>query len=145
MKICDVEGCNNSVFSKGKCKFHQKRKPLKRGFLKQKKLEKTKTVIDTNQINEFFKQIWLERPHYSEISGEPLGNQINSTYFHHIILKSDKLYGLFGKYDKENIILLTAEEHAQVHIDVYRYEKINERRECLLDKYQKLLDEEERI
>ena len=148
MKICNIEGCNNSVFAKGKCKFHQERKPLKRGFLKLKKLKTKPKKVNIDEINQnslFFKQIWLERPHYSEISGEPLGNQINSTYFHHIILKSDKLYGSLGKYDSENIILLTTNEHSQVHVDMYRYEKINQKREYLLNKYQKLLDEKESV
>ena len=40
-------------------------------------------------------------------------------------------------YDKENIILLTADEHSIVHLDMYKYEEINKRRELLLIKYNK--------
>jgi hypothetical protein len=37
--------------------------------------------------------------------------------------------------DKENIILLTVDEHANVESDIYRYEKINKIREKLKTKY----------
>ena len=85
-----------------------------------------------HQMQEFFLEIWKERKHYSEISGEFLGNEPKSFYFHHIMLKSKHLEAM---YDRENIILLTANEHSSVHLDMYKYEEINKRRELLLIKY----------
>jgi hypothetical protein len=145
MKICEIENCTFPVFSKGKCKIHQIRTPLKKGCsLKPKSLKnkpKKVNIEEINQMNDFFKQIWLKRPHRSEISNDFLGDKINSMYFHHVLLKSDEKYGDIGRYDEENIILLTPEEHGNVHIDMYRYEKINQRREILLKKYDKILNE----
>jgi hypothetical protein len=80
----------------------------------------------------FFLQIWKKRPHKSEISGEFLGNEPLTVFFHHILPKEK--YPL-GALDEENIILLTLQEHDQVEMDMYRYEEINTRREKLLTKY----------
>jgi hypothetical protein len=107
------------------------------------KIRKTfeKTVTDAiNNISTmqmFFLSIWQKRAHKSEISGEWLPQDIDgfpssSAYFHHI-LEKEKFPE--AKYDKENIILLTLEEHDNVHIDMYKYEEINKRRELLKIKY----------
>jgi len=58
---------------------------------------------------DLFKEIWLERIHYSELTGKPLSFYQWHSQFAHILPK--------GKYpearlDKENIILLTPEEHS---------------------------------
>lgn len=52
---------------------------------------------------------------------------------HHIIPKSK--YPI-GKYDEENIIILTFEEHGKVEQDMYFYEEVNKRREQLKEKYE---------
>jgi len=57
---------------------------------------------------ELFKQIWESRPHYSEVSGKFLGDEINVCFFSHILPK--------GSYPKfmlkpENIMLKTFAEH----------------------------------
>ena len=57
---------------------------------------------------EVFLEIWSERPHISEISGEPLGEEPNVWFFMHILSK--KAYPRFRLY-KKNIILGTADEH----------------------------------
>lgn len=118
------------------CFRHQKRKPLKKKYIVSTR--NPKNVDDGNLMKEFFLAIWKKRLHYSEISNTFLGNEPLSTFFHHIILKSDKKYGEIGKFDPDNIILVTQEEHEQVHLDIYRYEEINKRREQLLIKYNKL-------
>lgn len=103
-----------------------------------KRMKKARSPVKkevTNEMRDFFLSIWNERPHYSELSYEPLGTTPLSTMFHHIILKSDPLYGKKGRYDKENIILLTPDEHTRVHSDMYVFDKINVRRELLLKKY----------
>lgn len=130
MKICEIEGCNNPVFSKGRCRFHQIRSPIKKkSFIK----KKVKVNVEKNQqMKDFFLEIWRERPHYSEISGQFLGNEPKTLYFHHLLEKQKVKEAM---YDKENIILLTGDEHQTVHLDMYKYEEINKRRELLLIKY----------
>ncbi len=85
------------------------------------------------EMQEFFLQIWKKRPHKSEISGEYLGSEALSTYFHHILPKSKYPK---ASLDEENIILLTWEEHDQVEMDSTRYEEVNKRREQLKQKYE---------
>ena len=81
---------------------------------------------------EMFRKIWNERPHYSELSGEFLGKEISSVFFHHIL---PKRYYEEALLDEDNIILLTWDEHTNVEGDITRYEEINKRREKLLKKY----------
>ena len=113
------------------CFLHKKRKPL--AIALRKKLDKSEEVNrNISDRNEFFLQIWKKRPHKSEISGEFLGNEPLTVFFHHILPKEK--YPL-GALDEENIILLTLQEHDQVEMDMYRYEEINTRRNNLLTKY----------
>ena len=96
-------------------------------------VKKAQPTRQTEAMQLFFLEIWKKRKHYSEVSGEYLGSEALSTYFHHILPK--------GKYpeaclDEENIILLTWEEHDQVEMDPTRYEEVNKRREQLKKKYE---------
>ena len=83
-------------------------------------------------MQNFFLAIWKKRAHYSEITGQYLGKEPLSTYFHHILPKSKYPEACL---DEENIILLTLLEHEQVEMDMYRYEEVNRRREQLIKKY----------
>jgi hypothetical protein len=110
---------------------HIKRKPItpKRGGLlvANRDMFVQKTKIET--MRNFFLEIWKERKHYSEVSGEYLGSEPLSTFFHHILSKEkypDEAY------NKSNIILLTLDEHTSVEADMYKYAEINKRREQLL-------------
>jgi len=132
MKICEIEGCNNQVFSKGRCRFHQIISPIKKKSFIKRKVKVN--VAKNTQMKDFFLEIWKERPDYSEISGQFLGNVEKSFYFHHILEKQKVKEAI---YDKLNIILLSADEHSTVHLDMYKYEEINKRRELLLIKYNK--------
>ncbi len=119
------------------CFQHKARAKLSgnRGLKKPTLTKKSKVSVGKSQPNTdhiTFKEIWKERPHKSEISGTYLGKEALSLYFHHILPKSK--YPQFRNL-KENIILLTANEHANVESDIYRYEKINEIREYLVNKY----------
>lgn len=78
----------------------------------------------------FFMEIWKKREHKSEISGEPLGKEAMSTFFHHILPKSK--YPEVA-YNESNIILLTLDEHTNVENDIYKYDKINQLRIQLLN------------
>lgn len=55
-----------------------------------------------------FKEIWSERPHFSQVSGVYLGEELNVWFMSHILPKST--YGRY-KCNKENIILMTPAEH----------------------------------
>lgn len=133
MKTCSVENCSKPVWSKGLCLSHIKRKPItpKRGGLIAAKRDMfvTKTKIET--MRNLFLEIWKERKHYSEVSGDYLGSEALSTFFHHILPKS-KYPEL--QYDKSNIILLTLDEHTDVESCMYKFEEVNRRRIELLNK-----------
>ena len=130
---CSVEGCNNRVWGKGLCLSHIKRKPItpKRGGLIGAKRDMFVQKIKIETMRNFFLEIWKERKHYSEVSGDYLGGEALSTFFHHILPKS-KYPEL--EYDKSNIILLTLDEHTDVEADMYKFEEINQRRIELLNK-----------
>lgn len=85
-----------------------------------------------SERNELFLQIWTNRPHKSEVSGDYLGKEPLTVFFHHILPKEKYPQAAM---DEENIILLTLQEHDQVEMDMYRYEEVNNRREKLLIKY----------
>lgn len=109
--------------------YHQKRKPLRKG--RKQLVSKRKTPSD-NRMREFFLSIWSKRPHRSEVSGAPLGNEPLTIFFHHILPKEIYKY---AEYDEENIVLLTFEEHTITEADMYKYDTINKRREHLIKKY----------
>lgn len=124
---CNVEGCKNPVWSKGVCRNHIPKESMSKG--------KAKSVrTEPNPMHVFFKEIWKERKHYSELSGIYLGAEAMSTFFHHILPKEKYPE---SAYDKSNIILLTLDEHTNVENDIHRYEKINRIREELKLKYER--------
>lgn len=99
---------------------------------KEKQEKKEKEREDRERMWQMFHEIWNERPHYSEVSWEPLGQELSSLFFHHILPKRN--YDE-AKFDKDNIILLTWDEHENVERDPVRYDEINKRREKLKEKY----------
>ena len=121
-KKCDGEYCFQ----------HKPKKALasNKGF---KNVKKEPAIRQISEMQEFFLQIWKKRQHKSEVSGESLGSEALSTYFHHILPKSKYPEAAL---DEENIILLTLNEHDQVESDMYRYEEVNNRRIKLLEKYE---------
>lgn len=54
-------------------------------------------------------EIWSERDHYSEVSGEPLG-EFHPIFFSHLVTKGSRPD---LRYNKENIMLMTVEEHSK--------------------------------
>ena len=120
------------------CFRHKPRKQMSKGMSKmssflRKKLdnleEKHRKYSDQAH---FFLRIWGSRPHFSEVSGDYLGKEPLTVFFHHILPKEKYPQAAM---DEENIILLTLQEHDQVEMDMYRYEEVNNRREKLLIKY----------
>jgi hypothetical protein len=108
------------------CFIHKPRK----GFNLVKKEE---VIRQTSELQEIFLQIWSKKHHYSEESGEYLGKDPLSTFFHHILPKEKYPQ---ARFDEENIILLTLDEHSNVENNMYRYEEVNKRREYLKKKYE---------
>jgi hypothetical protein len=108
------------------CFQHKPRKKLQASVKKQEEVQKT------TEMQEFFLQIWKKKPHKSEVSGESLGSEALSIFFHHVLPKEKYSQ---ARFDEENIILLTWEEHDQVERDITRYEEVNKRREQLKKKY----------
>lgn len=116
------------------CFQHKARKPLAQSRLKPT-LTPKKGVSDGYMLQrEMFLNIWKKKKHYSEVSGIYLGSEPMSTYFHHILPKEKFPEACL---DEENIILLTLEEHSNVENDMYKFEKVNERREQLKIKYER--------
>lgn len=72
-----------------------------------KRLNKSVIVRKTTGELQLFKEIWNERPHYSQVSGKRL-NGFNVGYFSHILTKA--AYPSY-RLDKQNIVLKTLEEH----------------------------------
>lgn len=117
------------------CFLHKPKKKLasKKLYPKPISIEKINEVFEnTKKMKEFFWSIWEKRPHKSELNGEILFSPPSSAYFHHIIPKENCEQ---GKFDEENIIILSIDQHTNCHSDMYRYEIINEKRELLLTKY----------
>ena len=81
-------------------------KPQKKIKTKAKKVYKPKV----GQVDMFL-LIWKEREHKSELSGAYLGDIPNAWFFAHILGK-----GAFpqAKYDLDNIMLVTQDEHWQL-------------------------------
>jgi len=111
------------------CFRHKPRKPM----LTTTKNYSNKLIIEEkSSMREMFMKIWKKRLHKSEISGERLGTEPLSIFFHHILPKEKYNQAAL---DEENIILMTLEEHSNVENDIYRYEEVNKRREYLKEKY----------
>tara|TARA_B110000285_G_scaffold199591_1_gene232868 strand:- start:3064 stop:3468 length:405 start_codon:yes stop_codon:yes gene_type:complete len=118
------------------CFKHKPKKPLAKQSKGLKKstltVKPTVRVDKPNENHLFFTEIWKERLHMSEVSGVYLGKEPSSAFFHHILPKN-KYPDL--RLNKENIILLTLDEHANVESDIYKYGIINRLRESLINKY----------
>ncbi len=63
---------------------------------------------ESTRMWELFMEIWNERPHFSEVSGDGLGPEPSTVNFDHLLEKSKYPE---VKYEKWNIALVTWEEH----------------------------------
>ena len=116
MKICNSDGCNNNVFGGGFCTFHQykrqeKNKPIVSTSINSFKEKKIKAKSKITFQLALFKEIWNEREHVSELSGDKI-SMFDVFCFHHILTKA--AYPKFLLF-KSNIIILTRSEHRMVH------------------------------
>lgn len=78
-------------------------KPKYKGI--KRRSEKRLEVVDTDLA--FFREIWAEREHKCEVTGEEL-NEFNVAYFSHVLTKG--AYPAF-RHKKENIVLMTPDIH----------------------------------
>ena len=101
-------------------------------FRHKPRFKKAETIEEIEKMKQFFLKIWKKRKHYSEVSGTYLGKEPLSIFFHHILAKEKYPDAAF---DEANVILLTFDEHTAVENDMYKYEKINEKRKILLESY----------
>lgn len=116
------------------CFQHKPRKPLsKYRTILQSVGDDEDEEDDSMTMKLFFTTIWNERKHVSEISNTPLGREPLMTFFHHC---APKWKYPEGKFDEENIIILTPEEHEQVENDVYAYQAVTDIRERMIEKYE---------
>jgi len=134
-KTCLKESCNNPIFSKGYCKFHQYLRKDVKVYQYKKKPTGEKAL---------FEEIWDERPRVSFLSGKELDFSVS--IFAHVLNKKD-----FSNYrlNKENIILLTPDEHFLLDmgtaaqrekygiVNGCSYEKIDALKELLKQSYGK--------
>jgi hypothetical protein len=139
MKTCNKTDCDRNQFGGGYCKYHQymredKPKTLMSTTIHDKSINKSikkKRASPTGELA-LFKSIWNERPHVSELSGKQLGI-FDIHCFHHILTK-----GAYPEHrlNKENIVMLTRNEHNAAH--QYSWQQliaIDSRWQTILDKY----------
>ena len=127
-KTCSIEGCNYPCWSKGLCKSHAPKKPLKKSFKPINKItekQKEKNVIKkelTTQQFEMFREIYKEHPTKRCYECNCKVDGASSVQFHHILFKS--AYPQY-RLEKWNIVLLCETHHNQVHTDVTKTPKVN--------------------
>jgi len=127
-KQCKHPGCYFPVFSNGYCQRHQNdrtdekwlRAKQKKEYDKNKWMKGQKQLKDSGKKptgeKEMFDEIWNERPRVSHVSGESLqrweDTKLFVNLFSHILPK-----GNYSRYrlNKENIILLTPQQHLNWH------------------------------
>lgn len=112
----------------------QPKKPKKKQT-KISRISKRKAALP-NQYNQkdLFFEIWSEREHVSELSGKYLGEEPNAFFFAHILSK-----GAYPelKFCKENIMLVTQDEHWQLDQNTH-LAKEDELYNLFFDKAEKL-------
>lgn len=142
-KKCKFEGCESTkIWSKGFCLVHIPKKPIKKKKSYISKISSNPKSIakreekkeKTLKLHTWFDILWNSEPHYSEISGKWLGHHNNSCFWHHILSKSSFKE---AEFDRENLIRITPDEHAEVESNPTKFELINLKREKLKEKYKK--------
>lgn len=89
-------------------------------------------------MKDFFIDLWRERPHYSFVSGVFLGHEPMTYFFSHVLSRGAHPE---ASLDPENIVFMTLKEHHDWEFsrhkvkDKPQWEKVFNRREYLIDKY----------
>jgi hypothetical protein len=140
--------CNDGVevrlVSKAKklCPYHYKMAARKRYFEKQKQKGKMgispisdKQKLINQEDIKFYRTIWRDRKHVSEVGGDKLGDEMDVWFMSHIIPK--KLYPHY-RHNPENILLMTKAEHFiwdHGIPDGAKWEKVKALRDRLKEEY----------
>jgi|SRR6056297_1890308 len=127
-KQCSVDGCTNPVFAKNLCKYHQykrklatkksregkytkeKRKSLKRAYIKPRANKKPKVDFGFNTQIEMFNFIWKNEPHVCFLTGKPI-KKYDLRIMAHCLRKGRYTY---WKLNPDNIRLLQPYVHHAV-------------------------------
>ena len=143
-KQCIFDGCTFNQFGGKYCSRHQwcrkdkKRKPTIRTRIKKVSTKHKKVIatrkITTNQDHVMYAEIWDERPHVCFETGESLGSEPLTLYFHHVLEKGIRRFKKY-RHCKWNIVLISWQTHDQVGIDIDRCPKIKEYRDYILKTY----------
>jgi hypothetical protein len=145
-KQCNKPTCTYNQFGGGYCRNHQylrtdkKPKPLKKTSIKKVSLKrKVSLKKDTEQLHRdwlFYLEIWNEREHVCFETGEPLGDEPLTLFFHHVLEKGIEKYAPY-RHCKWNIVLITWQTHDQVGMDIDKCPKIKAYRDLLLKRIEK--------
>lgn len=137
MKQCRHPTCGDICRRPKKEKKNHKflrRTPIRKVSKKQQKILGEKK-LQSEKDKEFFNEIWQERDHFCYESGEYLGEEPLTVFFHHILPKAD--YDRF-RYCKWNIVLLTWENHSKAEVNLDFVPKVKALYEKLYKKYSSL-------
>lgn len=63
--------------------------------------------------HKFYQEIWKERPHICVVSGDYLGKEPLTAYFHHLLPKEENKFPEH-RYDKWNIVIVSPFVHGQI-------------------------------
>ena len=132
-KKCQCQYCWKKERSISWSKNSKPKKPTK--------IKITKKAQDTiKKDQEFYKEIWEERPHHCQECGIYLGMALKKEYISHILSK-----GAFPKlrYDKKNINVLCFNHHQQWEFGKRNEMKISTKNETIISelkyKYSRLI------
>ncbi len=122
MKTCNVDGCTRPIWSKGMCKIHIPKSPIKSKVPKEPVV---KSVLNLDKRNQLFLSVWQTRKHRCEICDKPLGKEPQSYMFDHLLEKSKYK---FLEFEPDNIALVCLECHdkkTRGFVNAIYQEKIN--------------------
>lgn len=136
LKICAGCGEEKYLYAKKMCQYcYAKNKPAK------KKIDSVNVDAEEKSMKALFEEIWKERLHKSEIDGTdllPKGHKLWHWQFSHLLPKNPYAK---SKFDKENIVLKTVQQHQdwQFHIhklrDKEEWKWVFEKYEALKEQY----------
>ncbi len=110
MKTCNVDGCNNPIWSNGACKNHAPRALLNKMSAHRREAFRgpANSNIDKGIRTKFFMNIWAKRPHVCEHCGKWLGKEPRTYMFDHLLEKC-KYPEL--RLEEDNILLVCLQCH----------------------------------
>ena len=132
-KTCSKEDCNYPAWSKGVCKMHTPKTPLRKISVRGVEKKKEKAVLTDLQF-ELFKEFYKEHPIKRCYECNRRVDGKSSAQFHHLLFKSQ-----FPQYrlEKWNLALVCSDCHNLTHNNIDKTPKIKELTEIVKEKYNK--------